>query len=461
MFQAPPVLLSDGLPRPQRLMAQTAISVAVAMATLDTAITNTALPTIAADIGSGSADSIWIVNAYQLVMVAALLPMAALGEILGHRRVYLAGLVVFTVTSLACGQAWSLPTLVAARAAQGLGAAAVMSVNVALIRFVVPASLLGRGVGLNALVVALAFTIGPTVASGILSVTSWHWLFLINVPAGLLAFGLSLPTLPMTPLADRRFDGVAALLCAGCLSLLVLGLGAVAHGSGWQMVAGAWVLSLVCGIAMVRREAGRPAPIFAADLFLRSAFTLSALTAVCSFMVQGLAFVSLPFFLQTVMGHDQVTTGFLMTPWPAVVAIMAPLAGRLSDRYPAGLLGGIGLVLLCLGMASLALLPPNPSTTSIVWRMMLCGAGFGFFQSPNLRAIMNAAPAERSGGASGIVATARLLGQSIGAALVALCLTLAGDGGPQLALWTGSVFAATGSVISLLRLYRAPQLRAT
>src|SRR3984957_917754 len=182
MLQAPAVYLPNGSPNRERLQALAAISVAVAMATLDTAITNTALPTIAADIGSDGASAVWVVNAYQLVMVATLLPLASLGEIVGHRRVYIAGLLLFTATSLACGFAWSLPSLVAARALQGLGAASIMSVNTALIRFVYPAKMLGRGVGFNALVVGVAFTLGPTVASAILSVTTWHWLFLINVP---------------------------------------------------------------------------------------------------------------------------------------------------------------------------------------------------------------------------------------------------------------------------------------
>jgi DHA2 family multidrug resistance protein-like MFS transporter len=444
---------ADGLPTRERVEALIAISVAVGMATLDTAITNTALPTIAHNIGADGASAIWVVSAYQIVMVASLLPLAALGEILGHRRVYIAGLIVFTVTSLGCGLAWSLPTLVGARALQGLGAAAIMSVNTALIRFVYPSKMLGRGLGINALVVGIAFTIGPTVASAILSVGSWNWLFLINVPAGLIASGLALRTLPLTDRAVHAFDPIAGVLCAGFFSLLVFGIGAVAHAESWPAVAAEFAGSAACGYALLRRQSGHPAPLLALDLFRLPAFSLSAATAVCSFATQGLAFVSLPFLLQDVLGHSAVETGLLMTPWPAVVALMAPIAGRLSDRYPPGLLGGVGLLVLSGGMASLATMPRDPHVLEIVWRMMVCGAGFGFFQSPNLRALMSSAPAERSGGASGIVATARLLGQSIGAALVALCLMLAlGDTGPDLALWMGCIFAGLGCIVSFLRL---------
>ncbi len=442
----------DGLPRAERVQALLAISVAVAMASLDTAITNTALPTIARDLGTNGPDAIWVVNAYQLAMVATLLPLASAGEVIGHRRVYLAGLALFTVTSLACGLAWSLPSLVVARALQGLGAAAIMSVNTALIRFIMPARMLGRGVGLNALVVAVGLTLGPTVASLILSVASWHWLFLINVPAGALALALGSRTLPATARAGHSFDGVAALLCGLLFACLILGIGGVSHGEAWVVILPEWAIGLVCGLALMRRQAGHPAPMLALDLFRMPVFALSTLTSICSFSAQGLAFVALPFLFQTVLGHSQVATGFLITPWPAVVGLMAPIAGRLSDRYPAGLLGGIGLVVLAGGMASLALMPAAPSVTAIVLRMVVCGAGFGFFQSPNLRALMASAPPERSGGASGIVATARLTGQTIGAALVALCLDLSGMRGPDLALWLGCFFSAFGCVMSFLRL---------
>ena len=188
------------------------------------------------------------------------------------------------------------------------------------------------------------------------------------------------------------------------------------------------------------------------DLFRRAMFALSAGTAVCSFAVQGLAFVSLPFYFEDVLMRSQVETGFFMTPWPLVVAFMAPIGGRLSDRYPAGVLGGLGLALLGIGMALLALLPASPGVANIVWRMAICGVGFGLFQTPNMKAIMSSAPPHRSGSASGIVATARLVGQTSGAALAALCFSLAGRSGAGYALALGAGFAALGSIMSFLRL---------
>ena len=438
--------VADGLPLNKRLPAVIAISLGIGMATLDTAIVNTALPTLADGIGTDSASVIWVVNAYQLAIIATVLPFASLSDVLGHRRVYLGGLLLFIVSSLFCGIAGSLVTLTAARVVQGLGAAAIMSVNTALLRHIYPSRMLGRGLGYNSLVVGLAFTLGPTAASAILSVASWHWLYLINVPLGLLALMLGLRSLPVIPMAGHAFDRLAALLCAGLFALLVLGLGTAVHGAQGALTLGLIALALVCGALLLRRQAGHPAPMLAVDLFKRPVFALSSLTAICAFSAQGLAFVSLPFLLQAVLGHSQVETGFLMTPWPAVVAVMALVAGRLADRV------SLGLLMLSVGMAALATLHNDASAFEIGWRMALCGAGFGFFQSPNLKALMTSAPLARSGGASGIVAISRLLGQTLGASLVALCFHWSLGSGPHYALWLGCAFALVGSVASGLRL---------
>jgi MFS transporter, DHA2 family, multidrug resistance protein len=448
----PASAVTDGLPSERRIWAVVAISVAVGMASLDTAIANIALPAIAADLKVSPADAVWVVNVYQIALVATLLPLGALGEIVGHQRIYLGGLLLFTIASLGCACAWSLPTLLIARVLQGLGASGLMSVNSALIRFVYPYRMLGRGYGYNAMVVSTAFTFGPTVASSILAFGAWPWLFAVNIPFGLVAIAISMRTLPPTPRAEHGFDFLGALLAAMCLGLVIFGVGSAAHKASPGLVSAELVSGLVLGLILIRRQADHPAPMLPIDLFRRPMFALSAATAVCSFAIQGIGFVSLPFYFEDVLHRSQVETGFFMTPWPLVVAIMAPVAGRLSDRYPVGLLGGVGLVLLGIGMALLAMLPTEPGVADIVWRMAICGVGFGFFQTPNLRAIMSSAPPGRSGGASGIVATARLTGQTIGAALAAFCFALAGREGATLALALGAGFAAVGSVMSFLRL---------
>ena len=430
-----------------------AILLAVSLGSLDTAIANTALPAIAADLQASPAASIWIINAYQMAIVATLLPFAALGDLWGPRKVFLGGLAFFTVSSLGCALASSLVSLTLARALQGVGASAIMSVNIALIRLIYPAHRLGRGVGLNALVVGVAFALGPTVASLVLSVASWPWLFAINVPLGMLCFAFGVSTLPRSEPRSHGFDPATAVLTGITFSALILALGAATQREDPRW----WVLALLTAVLacalLLRRQAGHPAPMLPVDLFTRPLFALSAVTSVCAFATQGLALVALPFYFEQVLHRNPIETGFLMTPWAVVVAAIAPLAGRLSDRHAPGLLGGLGLSVLALGMASLALLPAQPGVLDIAARMALCGVGFGFFQSPNLRALMASAPPERAGGASGVIAMARLLGQASGAALVALCFGLVGTQGASWALWLGAGTATLAALASTARLW--------
>ena len=441
-----------GLPQPQMRAAVLTIVLSVGMASLDTSIANTALPTIAADLDATPAASIWIVNAYQLALVASLLPLGALGEIVGFRRVYSAGLLVFTLASLLCACSWSLPTLTAARVLQGFGAAGIMSVNTALIRFIYPSNRLGRGVGFNALVVAVSTALGPSVAALMLSVAAWPLLFAVNVPVGIVAQILAARALPETPRAPRRFDWLGSLLSAITFSAIILAVGEAAHQATWLQTLGVLAVALVAGTLLIRQQRGQTAPLLPLDLYRRPLFALSSLTSMCSFAAQGLSFVSLPFLFQTTMGHSAVETGILLTPWPVATGIMAPIAGPLSDRFPPAILGGLGMAILATGLVLMATLPDGAGNTAIMLRMLVCGAGFGFFQSPNLKAIMSAAPPGRSGGASGTVATSRLVGQSVGAALVALCFGIAPGHGPTLALTLAAAFAALASLVSFSRL---------
>lgn len=447
---------ADGLPPERRHWAALAIFTALAMSGLDTSMANVALPAIAADLHVSPARAVWVVNVYQIAMVTTLLPLAALGEIVGHKRIYLVGLVLFTAGTLACAFAWSLPALLVARSLEGLGASSLMSINTALVRFIYPRRLLGHGFGINALVVAIAFSIGPTVASGVLSVAHWPWLFAVNVPFGVAAFVIGYRTLPETPKGAHAFDPVAAVMASACLGLFIYGVGSIGHATTPVLVVAALAGALLLGVVLVRRQAGHPAPMLPVDLFRRPMFALSALTAFFSFATQQFALVSLPFYFEHTLGLTAVMTGLLITPWSVVVGIMAPIAGHLSNRFPVGILGGIGLIVLAIGMALLALLPAHPTTFDIVWRMAVCGCGFGFYQSPNMRALMSSAPPERSGGASGIVATARLVGQTSGATLTALCFALAGASGPTLALTIGAAFSAVGAAVSFLRLNAEP-----
>ena len=432
-----------------------AIMVSVALGSLDAAIANTALPAISADLQTDAATSVWVVNAYQLAVVAVLLPLAALGDVWSPRRVFLIGLVIFIIGSLACALAPTLSMLALARALQGIGAGGIMAVNLALVKLIFLPQHLGRGVGLNAFVVGIGFSLGPTVASLILSVMSWHWLFAINVPIGLVGLALGLKSIPRGhgKVDGHRFDAWMAVLAAVTFAAFILALTTAAQNESVGLILAAVVLCLIAGMGLLRRQKGHFAPMFPVDLLARPMFRLSVLTSICSFSTQGLAFVALPFYFETVLHRDPIQTGFLMTSWAIVVALLAPFAGRWSDRYPPAAMGGLGMVVLSLGMLSLAVMPAEASASSIVLRMAVCGLGFALFQSPNLKAIMSSAPSQRASGASGMVAMARLTGQTGGAAMVALCLNWGGNPGATWAIALGAATAALAAVFSLVRLW--------
>ncbi|MGS0785108.1 MFS transporter [Klebsiella aerogenes] len=445
--------LLDGLPVPQRYGAILTIVLGLTMAVLDGAIANVALPTIATDLNASPASSIWIVNAYQIAIVIALLPLSFLGDMVGYRRIYKIGLVVFTITSLICALSRSLEMLTLARVAQGLGGAALMSVNTALIRLIYPKRQLGRGMGINSFVVAVSSAAGPTIAAAILSLASWQWLFLINVPLGIISIFLAMRFLPPNSSASKitRFDLPSAMMNALTFGLLITALGGFAQGQSGYLVLAEVIAMLIIGFFFVRRQLRMPVPLLPIDLLRIPIFSLSICTSICSFCAQMLAMVSLPFFLQTVIGRSEVETGLLLTPWPLATMVMAPLAGYLIEKVHAGLLGAMGLLIMACGLFGLALLPSSPSDLDIIWRMALCGAGFGLFQSPNNHTIVSSAPGHRSGGASGMLGTARLLGQSSGAALVALLFNLAGNSGTHTALLLAGSLAVIAAAISGLR----------
>jgi len=442
----------EGLAQPFRAWAMASVSLAIAMTVLDSSIANVALPVIARQFGAAPAESIWIVNAYQLAIVISLLPLASLGEIVGFRRIYAGSLALFTLASLACSLSRTLPELTLARTLQGFGAAGVMSVNAALVRFIYPPRLLGRGLGLTAMVVSTSAAVGPSVAAGILALGPWPWLFAVNIPVGLAALAFAARVLPANPLSGRPFDWLSALLNALTFGLIIGGVDTVSRtaaklGGALELTAGA-----VAGAFLAVREWRRPRPLVPFDLLRERAFTLAVLTSIASFAAQMLAFVSLPFHFENTLHRSQVATGLLLTPWPAAVALAAPLAGRLADRISSALLCAIGLATLAGGLVALALLRADASALDIGWRMALCGLGFGFFQAPNNRLMLTAAPRERAGAAGGMLGTARLTGQTVGAVLTAIVLEFLGARGEVAALGLGAAFAIAAAVFSGLRL---------
>ena len=464
----------DGLPQPARFRALVVIILGIFLAVLDGTIVNLALPDITRELNSTAAQSIWVINAYQIAALALLLPLATLGDIVGYRRVYLCGMAVFTLGSLACASADSLMLLALARMVQGVGSAGLMSVNAAMVRLIYPRALLGRGIATNSMVVAVASVAGPSLAAGILSVASWPWLFALNVPLGLGCLWLGLKALPDNPVrapgsVRARFSPVDVVLNALMFGLIFLGadgLGVRPEAvTGAPTTASLWVplgelaAGLVVGVVYVKRQLREPLPLFPLDLLRIPVFALSMGTSVGAFSAQMLAYIALPFLLLGSFGRSHLEAGLLLTAWPLGIVVMAPVAGRLIGRFSGGTLGAAGMSLLSFGLLMLGLLPTQPSNLDIVWRLALCGMGFGLFQSPNNHTILTSAPVHRSGGASGMLGTARLTGQTMGAVLLAVIFSTVSAHsreGPVLALWLAAGFAVVAGMFSALRVSASP-----
>lgn len=448
--------IRDGLAQPGRKWAMAVIALGMTMAVLDGAIANVALPTIAGDLHVNPASSIWVVNAFQLAMTISLLAFSSLGDLWGYKKVYVTGLLMFTITSLICALSDSFITLVIARGLQGFSAAAITSVNTAVLRIIYPSRMLARGMGINGLIIAVAAAAGPTVAAAILAVANWPWLFAVNVPIGVFAFVLGLKFLPSNPVKvqGQRFDYTSALLNALTFGLLISVIDGFAHDIHWYILVPAIAVVVISGWFFVRRQLGQPYPLLPVDLLHNRIFTLSLVTSVVAFMAQMLALVSIPFYFQRVLHLNEVSTGLLLTPWPLATMITAPLAGRLMSRFSASILGAVGLVIFGGALFLLASMPDHPSHFDIIWRMFMGGIGFGLFITPNNSTIIASAPTERSGGASGMLGMARLLGQTVGAAFVAVIFAMYPSHGMRYALILGAIIAILSAVVSGLRFHQ-------
>ncbi len=445
----------DGVAMPARLWAILAVLFAVSLGVLDGVIANLALPTIAEDLGISASESIWIVNVYQISIVVSLLLFAAVGDYIGYKRVYLAGLALFMATSLGCALSWNFTSLLVFRVIQGVGASAVMSINTSIVRIIYPRRMLGRGLGINSTVVSVMAALGPTVAGAILAVTDWSWLFLVNVPMGIVAIALGYKYIPQNPMLQSKLafklkDAVLHIITFGLLFAVVTSF---SHGAKlWVVVALLVLFVSVCYI-FVRSQLKREYPILPFDLLKIPIFTLSVITSILSFVAQMSTMVALPFFLQIQLGCSAVETGLLIAAWPALNIITAPIAGFLVERYHAGVLGGIGLTMLTIGLLSLgAISVDNFTRFDIIWRLALCGLGFGIFQPPNNSVLLASAPLHRSGSASGMMATSRLMGQTLGASLVAMLFYIIPQQSANQILYVSGGFAAMATVLSLSRL---------
>ncbi len=441
----------DGLHGADRVLAIVAVLLNVAVANLDIAIANTALPQMAFSLQLTASQAIWITASYQLSMVFALLPAIVYAERLGARRIAITGIILFSLASLICGFSSSFGSLIFGRTLQGIGGACIAGTGIALTRFIFPEKLLGVGMGINAFVVGLSLAAGPTLTSLILSVASWPWLFLINVPIGMLGMVLGLYAMPPSARpVGRDVDPIGLVLAAALTTICCLSLHFLAHSQQQlsMIVAASGVIVL---IFLIRRGKSALITALPVDLFANPIFALSALTAILSFLAMAAAFISLPFLFQQRFGFSQIEAGFVLSIWPVFATLTSLLAGTISDRVSPAFLCGIGLLSITMGLFLLALLPPDSGVHAIGTRLALCGAGFGLFQAPNMKAMLMSSPPDRSSSAGGISTLVGIAGQSLGAALVAAMFNLYGDFGPLYALYTGALSALLASVASFTR----------
>jgi DHA2 family multidrug resistance protein-like MFS transporter len=443
--------LGDGLPNPQRSFAFLTVAIAVTMAVLDGAIINVALPIIAADQKVTPDLAIWAITVYQLAVVVSLLPFSALGEAIGFRKVYLAGLALFAFSSLLCALAPDIVFLSAARVLQGLGGGALMSINGALIRHIMPLDRLGRGISGVSVTVGVAAAAGPSLAAAILTIASWHWLFLINIPLAIAVIVIGRLTLPDYKGSGHGFDFVSALLNTLTFGFLISALSSIGRHGTLLLVGGQLLIAIVAGFFLLRRQLSRVSPMFPIDLFRRSVFTLSVIASVSSFVAQFLALVSLPFYFHDVLGKSVGETGLLLTPWPAAIAVVAPFAGRMADRLPPSWMGAGGMLIFAVGLAGVGFLPASAGNAAIMVALGVCGVGFGLFQAPNNRVMMISAPRNRAGGVSGAQSTARVLGQSVGAALASIVIGLSVSFDLHTLMTIGIGFALVSAIASFTR----------
>lgn len=441
----------------RRIVAMIAVSFGTALVVLDGQLPNVALPTIARDLGVTPSSAVAVVTVYQLTLVMLLLPFAGLAERVGVKRIYQGGQLVFTVATILCFFARSLPFLLVVRALQSIGAAAALSVTSAIVRSIYRRDMLGRGLALNSVVISSSAALAPTLGGLILGVAPWPWVFASAVPFAFasLALGRSLPELPRRA---EPFDVLGAVLCAATFGLVIGGLESAVHGDSPVVSIAIVAIGLVIGRAFVRRERATTKPILPLDLLASPVISLSVVGAFAAFLASQTLLLTLPFRLQHGYGLLPSQVGAMIAAWPLTALVFAPAAGALSDRVPAGVLGGIGMTIAIIALVSFAFLPDPPTYFDVAWRMAMGGAGFGTFLAPNARLIVGSAPRERATTAGGLISTTRLAGQAAGATLAATLLAWSiGDGSvPPLAAAALALVAGLCSVSRLRPSLRNP-----
>lgn len=446
----------EGLPGRERGLAMAAVMTMTTMAVFDGSMINIALPQIARSLDASLGATVWVSNGYLLSAAMTLAIFAALSSRIGFRSIFAFGLGLFTLASVGCALSSSLDMLVIMRVLQGIGGAATLSIGPAILRSVFPNRLLGRILGLNALLIGTSTAIAPILGGTILSTLSWQWLFAINIPLGIIALLLTLRVIPNKPALKREpFDYAGALLSAVALGALIMAADAFTHpGNGDLTTAVIFAsIAILTGLAFIWVQRRVTKPLLPLNIFASSRFSLAALTSLASFVSQGITFIALPFLFQSVYGYSALVSALLFTPWPIGIILAAPHAGRLADRYSAAIISTAGLCIFAIGLTLLAMLPEHAQTWDICLRSLVCGIGFGCFQSPNNKEMLSNASRENSGYASGVLAIMRTFGQCLGAAFVGVMMSIyAQNSAVHFSLWMAVIATVLAIMLSVSRL---------
>jgi EmrB/QacA subfamily drug resistance transporter len=411
----------DGQERANKWAVFAILAVGIFMATLDSSIVNISLPSIATYFGvplSGAVE--WVIIIYLVIIAGVLLTIGRLADMIGRKPIWAAGLAVFTIGSAISGAATSLGMLIAARGLQGLGGALIMAVSPAMLTSVFPASERGRALGLNAVIVALGVSVGPTLGGIITEHFTWRWIFYVNVPIGIIGFIATLRVLTerMRRGQQGRFDPLGAIFLAIGLVALTMGL-SFGQEWGWNspLLIGTLVVSVITLTIMVIVEHRVSHPIIDFSLLRQRVFLSANVSLILSFLALFAISFMMPFYLEELRGFSVEQAGLLLTPLPLTIAVIAPFTGALADRIGTRWLAAGGLTIACLALVFISQLNAQSSVWDIIWRLVLAGVGQAMFQSPNNSALMGAAPRGQQGSAAGFLATGRVVGQSVSVAL--------------------------------------------
>jgi EmrB/QacA subfamily drug resistance transporter len=412
-----------------------AVSMGVFLATIDGSIVNVALPTLVQALGTEFAIVQWVVLAYLLTVTTLMLSVGRLGDMIGKKPLYAGGFVVFTVGSVLCGLSPSVYWLIGFRVLQAIGAAMMMALGTAIVTEAFPPSERGRALGIIGSMVSIGIVVGPVLGGLLIGALSWHWIFFVNLPVGVVGTWMVLRFVPaLRPKGGQRFDLAGALtLFVGLIAfLMALTLGQQVGFIEWYVLA-LFATSLICLVVFIAIERRVRFPMIDLGLFRNRLFSINLVTAFMIFISMSGTIILMPFYLENVLGYDIQAVGFLLAIVPIALGITAPISGAMSDRYGTRPIAVLGLAILVVGFFAVSTLSPETTALGYVLRFLPIGVGIGVFQSPNNSAVMGAVPRERLGIASGLLAITRTLGQSVGIAALG-------------ALWASRVFARAGRV---------------